>query len=96
MGVPVLDVLFGQDGVVDHQQILRVVLLRCFGEVEGTGEDYAVINDHDLVVGNRVLGVNERRDAAVLEEIGFRVFLCPLAMIQNYLRFNAVPMRVHQ
>ena len=69
--VPILDILFSEDGVVDYQQVLRVMLLRRFGEVEGTGEHDGVVEDHDLVVGNGVLGINEGRDAIILEEIGF-------------------------
>jgi hypothetical protein len=90
------DILLGEDRVVDYQQVLRVMLLRRSGEVEGAREDHAVIDDHDLVMRNGVLGVNERRDAAVLDEIRLRVFLRPLAMVQDHLHLEAAPMRVHQ
>jgi hypothetical protein len=45
------------------------MLLRRSGEVEGAREDHALVDDHDLVMRNGVLGINQRRNAAVLEEI---------------------------
>ena len=37
MGLPILFVLGGEGGIVNHQQILRVVFLGCFREVERAG-----------------------------------------------------------
>jgi hypothetical protein len=58
---------------MDHEQVLCVGRLRGFREVERAGHDDRAVDHDDLVVRNRVLGVDERRDASVREEVGLRV-----------------------
>jgi len=51
MFLPVLCIEFSQFLIVDYEQILRVVLLRSFREIERPCNYDLHINDHDLVVG---------------------------------------------
>ena len=58
---PVVCVFFCQFSVLNHQQIFRVLFLRRLREIEGAGDYRLPVDDHDLVVSNRVLRVNELR-----------------------------------
>lgn len=70
---PVREVAGRQFRIMDHEQVLCVGRLRGFREVERAGHDDRAVDHDDLVVRNRVLGVDERRDASVREEVGLRV-----------------------
>jgi hypothetical protein len=48
-------VLRGEVGVADHQQVLRVALLRRSAEVEAPGDDGVDVDQDYLVVGDGVL-----------------------------------------
>jgi len=50
MSLPICGVFRRQGGVLDHQQILRIIFLRRLGKIERTGQDFIVVNDNDLVV----------------------------------------------
>ena len=48
--LPVLRVKFSQLLIMDHEQILRIVLLCRFGKVERPSCDGFSVDDHDLVM----------------------------------------------
>ncbi len=54
--------------ILDHQQILGVLLLSRLGEVEGARDDRGAVDDDHLVMGDRVLVIDERLDAGVDQE----------------------------
>src|SRR5512138_1342893 len=59
------EVLGGDAGVpLDDEDVLRVLLLRRLREVEAPGDDRFPVDQDDLVVGDRVLVVDVRRDPA--------------------------------
>jgi len=63
MRLKVLPVPPQQSGVsLTHQQVLCVPLLGRFGEIERTYHQCGPIDQHHLIVRNRVCGVNEDRD----------------------------------
>ena len=39
MHLPILNILRSQNFILDYQQILRVLLLRCFGEIEASSDN---------------------------------------------------------
>src|SRR6266480_4092637 len=66
MLLEILMIRGGQVGVIlDDQEILRVALLGGLGEVEGAGEHSRAVEDHDLVVGDGVLVVDEHGDVVI-------------------------------
>ena len=77
MGMPVGGVFGSEAGTADHQEVFRVVLLGGFGEIESARHDRLVVDNHDLVVGDGVLGVDLRRDARMDHEIRRRVLSRP-------------------
>src|SRR5882724_722889 len=70
MPIPVLRILCRQGWIADDQQVLGVLLLDGFGEVETSRDDDFAIDVHDLVMRNRVVGVNHRGHPLVRQEIG--------------------------
>src|SRR4051812_14110871 len=54
--------------ILDDEEVLGVALLGGLGEVEGTGEHGLAVDEDDLVVGDRVLVVDEDGDVVVEEE----------------------------
>ena len=58
VGLPVGRVLLGQRRVLYHEQVLRVVLFGGLREVKGSRQDGRLVDHHDLVVGNRVGGID--------------------------------------
>ena len=57
---PVGGVFRGAFGIADHQQVLGVALIGGFGEIERAGERGLAVDDHDFVVSDGVLGVDEK------------------------------------
>ncbi len=85
MGVPVLGVPGSQVFTPDDQEVLGVVVLGPFGEIEGARDDHTRVDYHDVVVGDLMLGVDPGADTRVGEEVGGGVFLGPLALIEDHL-----------
>ncbi len=83
MGVPVLGVPGSQFSAPDDEEVLGVVVLGPFGEIEGAREDHPGVDHHDAVVGELKLGVDPGGDARVREKVGGGVFLGPLAVLRG-------------
>ena len=64
------------------EQILGVFFLGGAGEVVGAGDDGRAVYHHYLVVGNGVLGVDERGNAGIGEERRGGISLAPLALVE--------------
>ena len=96
MGLPVRGVLRCQFRAADHQQVLGVAGFRCLREIEAAGYDRGPVDHHDLVVGNRVLGVDEGRNARVQHEIRRRILFASLALVQNDLNLDAAFVGIDQ
>ena len=60
MNLPVCQAFSRQWRVLDHEQVLRVMLFRRHGEIEARGDDGALVDDH---VRDVVFGIHETRDA---------------------------------
>jgi hypothetical protein len=89
VGLPNLRILPGQLRGPNDQQVLRVRLLRLFRKVDRAGNDRAVVDDYHLVVGNRVLGVDESWNPRIVEE-GCRRILCrSLGTIEDNANLDA-------
>ena len=79
------DVFFHQIRVtLDHQQVLRVLLLRRLREVERSCDQCGTIDDYDLVVSDGVLGIDVGGDTGVGDERGRRLALAELAPVQDH------------
>ena len=65
-------------------------------EVEAAGDQRALVDDHDLVVGDGVVGVDMRRQPVLLDERQFGVSFLFLAAIQNDVDVHAPFLRVHK
>lgn len=90
MDFPVGRICLGEfGGVVDHQQVLGILLLRGFGEIETSGDDSGFVDQHDLVVGDGVGGIDEGRNSFIGEEGGRGVPLRLLALVQNDLDIDS-------
>ena len=89
VGLPVGRVLGGEVRAADDQQVLGVVLFGSRREVEAARNDGLAVDDHDLVVGDGVLGVDLRGDAGVNHEVRRRILLGPLALVEDDLNLDA-------
>ena len=52
--LPILRISFSQFPIMDHKQVLRIVLLGGLGKVERPGDDPLPVNDHDFALNNGV------------------------------------------
>ena len=89
MRVPVLRVLCGQCFVADDQHVFRVLFLRRLREIERPRDDNLAVDDHHLVMGDGVGGVDLCRYPLVGEEVGGGVFLRALALVEDDLDLDA-------
>ena len=88
--VEVPDVLPDENPVAfQDQQVLGVFVLCGRGEVETAGDQHRTVDDHDLVVGDGVLGVDQDRDAGVGKEGGGGVPGGGVALVQDGLDLHA-------
>ena len=86
----VVAVLAGEvEVVLDDEEILGVAVLSGLREVERTGDDGAVVDKDNLVVGDGVAVVNEGGDTLVKEEVEFAVVLGLLRFVENDLAVDA-------
>jgi hypothetical protein len=81
---------------VVFQEIFRVVFFRRLGEIERAGQDFLPVDDHDFIVGNRVSGVDKRRNSGIGHKISRRIFFAALAPVQNDLHFYPSPVSVNE
>jgi len=77
---PVGRVLGGQFLAPQNQKILSILFLGCFRKIERPGQNSLPVDDHDLVVSNRMARINEGRDAGMNQERRRRIPLRPLAL----------------
>ena len=83
MVIPVLKILSGQSGVMDDKEILCIAILSGLCEIETPRDECRPVYNHDLVVSNGMLGINERLDSSMREKVGRRVFFGSLAFIED-------------
>jgi hypothetical protein len=67
------------------QQVFRVFLFRCLGEVETSRYQRLPVDNHDFIVGNSVLVIDHDRNAGIVKESCRGVSFLPLAFVQNGL-----------
>lgn len=96
MFLPVGNILRSQFRGANHKQVFGVLFLGRLGEVKATRYHRGPVDNHKLVVGNSVLGVDQGRDASMGDEICRRVFLATLAIVQNHPNVNATLMGIYQ
>ena len=65
---PVGRVLCGQFLAPQDQKILSILFFGGSREIERPGQDGLGVNDHDLVVGDRMPPINEGGDAGMAQE----------------------------
>ena len=80
---------------MDHQKILRIVLLGGLGKIEGPRYHCLSIDDHHLVMRNGVGYVYAGWDSRVGEEISGRVLRAALAFVEDDLNLEAPLVGVH-
>ena len=85
MVMPVGLVESREDWVMQHQEVVGVVLLSRRGEVERAGDDRLAVNDHHLVVRDGMNRVDAHRDPRMRQEVRFGIVLGALALIQDDL-----------
>lgn len=68
--LPVVKIRFDEVRRADDEEVLRVLLLGCLGEVERAGDDDRPVDKDDLVVGNGMLGIDVSRDAGIHQKGG--------------------------
>ncbi len=56
----------------------------------------SLVDDHDLIMGDFVLGVDEHRNAVVGHEIGPRVLVGEIALVEDDLNRNTALVGIHQ
>lgn len=83
MRLPVLRVRGRQIPVADDQQVLGVLLFRRLREVERPGDHCFGVDDHNLVVGNCVPGINHHGNPRPINKICRRIFSGSLALVQD-------------
>src|SRR5262249_29664599 len=75
--------LRGDRGIVDQDQVLGIVLFGCLREIKAARYDRLPVNDHDFVVCNRVLGVDQHRHVCVFKKSRPRVTSARIALVQD-------------
>ena len=95
MCVPVLNVLGRDRGVVNNDQVLRVMLFCGLGEIERARDHRLAIYNHDLVVRNGVKGINQDRHVSVLQEGCSGVTLMEIALVEDDPDIESAPLGVN-
>ena len=93
---PVGRVLGGQFPAPQNQKVLSIPFLGRFREIERPGQNSLPVDDHDLVVSNRMPRINEGRDTGMNQERRRRIPLRPLALIEQNLDSYPSLMRFDQ
>lgn len=70
----VIEVLLHKRRVAPNDEhVLRVLLLRSFREIERAGDHHRLVDDHNLVMGDGVLGVDVNGYACAVDEVRRRI-----------------------
>lgn len=80
---------------VDHQQVFSVAVLGLVGEVEAAGDDRLAVDQDDLVVGDRVLGVDIGGDSIGRDFARVGMFF-QVAFVEHDRDFHAAMVRIDQ
>ena len=72
--LPVLGILRCQRRTSCYLDVLRILLLGGLGVIERAADDDFPIDDDDLIVRNRMLGIDQGGNAGVGQEVGGGVF----------------------
>ncbi len=83
MHFPILSIFRSQGPILDHQQILCILLLSSSGKIKRSSNHDLPIYNHDLIVGKRMGSINPRGYSHVNQEICLGIFLGSLALVQN-------------
>jgi len=82
--------------IIQDQEILGVLGFRRHGEIKGAGNYHPVVDNHDFIVGDGVLIVDEHGDFHVFQEGGGGIFLGPVGFVQNRNDLDASLSRLNQ
>ncbi len=98
MFLPVLYVESSQFLVMEDKEVLGVLLFDGLGKIETPGNYRLTVQDHDLVVSDRVGRVYFNRNALVGEEHSGRIssLLPGLALVQDDIHLHASFMGIEQ
>ena len=55
---------------MDYKEIFSIILLSSLGEIERPRDDRLPVNNHQLIMGNGVLGFYFDRDPLVIDKSG--------------------------
>jgi hypothetical protein len=75
--------------VCDDQQVFGVHRLGSLGEIERVGNNRGGVNDHHLIVGDSVLGINAGRNTRIDQEGGSAVFVGLIRLLEDRLHAAA-------
>jgi len=82
---PILNIPACQRAIQHHKQVLCVLLLLGAGEIETSANDGFPVNDHDLIVHNRMGWVYHGGDSGMGQKVGLAILLPSLAFVQDDL-----------
>jgi hypothetical protein len=77
--------------VMNNEMVLCILLFCGLCEIERSGNDDFVVYDRDLVMSYGVGCIDFGRNAGVDQEVGGRVLLGPLTLVQDNLDVDFVP-----
>ena len=82
--------------IFDHEHILGILLLGRFGEVERARDDRRRVDHHHFAVSNRVLRINERLDADVIQKRCGTVFIGFVGLVEDCEDLHSALVRRHK
>jgi hypothetical protein len=91
MFLPVGCVFLRERKIANGQEVFRVLLLRRLGEIEAPGKDRVAVDDHDLVVGDGVLGVDPHRNPGMGQERRRPIMSRAIAAVENNFHLYPTP-----
>ena len=81
---------------LDDDEVLGVVRFGARREIEAAGDDRSAVDQHDLVVGDGVMGVDDRRQFLLEEEGQFGVRHFFVAVIEDDVNVHCSRLGVRQ
>jgi hypothetical protein len=96
MFLPVGCVLLGERRIANGHEVFRVLLLGHLGEIEAPRKDRVAVDDHDLVVGNGVPGIDPHGNAGMVKESRRRIVRGAITAVENNFHLDPPPVSVHQ
>src|SRR6266498_5018773 len=96
MLLPVLGILRRQRLAAGDLDVLRILVLGGLGIIERAADDDLPIDDDDLIMGNGMLGIDQRGDPRIGQEIGRRVFVGAVALVEDGFYVHAAFFGIHQ